>query len=109
MSHTELGSYESFEHFLSDAEEWESLESLARMCWTFAHEKAALEDELAATQQQRDELLALVEQVEFIQDRGPRNRDYDVCPSCDSWMRDGHAPDCLRQAAIAKVRGEEAR
>ena len=55
---------------------------------------------------QRDELLALVEQVEFIQDRGPRNRDYDVCPWCDSWMRDGHATDCPRQAVLAKARGQ---
>ena len=53
---------------------------------------------------QRDELVALVERVEFIQDNGPRNRDYDVCPWCDSWMRDGHAPDCPRQAVLAKVR-----
>ena len=102
MSDTELGSYESFEHFLSDAEEWESLESLARMCWTFAHEKAALEDELAATQQQRDELLALVEQVEAI-----------ASTACErgfcEWNEymDARALRAECQAAIAKVRGEE--
>ena len=100
MSHTELGSYESFEHFLSDAEEWESLESLARMCWTFAHEKAALEDELAATQQQRDELLALVEQVEWYASMLYR------CPWCRGYSTDGHEPDCPRQAALAKVKGK---
>jgi len=62
------------------------------------------EDYCEELEQQRDDLLALVEQVEWCEMPGLR------CPWCEESIDDGHAKGCPRQAAIDTVRAaEEAR
>jgi len=61
-----------------------------------------LEQQLEDTRKERDELLALVEQVEWTW-----NGLWHQCPWCREIHEDqGHAPDCPRQAAIAKATRE---
>ena len=63
-------------------------------------ERAIMDDLLT----QRDDLLALIEQVEWCEMPGLR------CPWCEESIDDGHAKGCPRQAAIDTVRAaEEAR
>ena len=50
------------------------------------------------TAQQRDDLLELVENVELV--GGPPH-----CPWCYLDLKNGHSPDCPRQAALALIRG----
>ena len=48
-------------------------------------------------------LLAALEAVEWVRDPATS---YVYCPWCGHWRHDtGHAPDCQRQAALARARG----
>lgn len=59
-------------------------------------------------------LLKVAEAVEWVEarrlryDREDGEEEYtvSVCPWCQQEDWDGHAPDCIRQAAIAQARGE---
>ena len=70
-----------------------------------------------ALEQQRDDLLALVEKVEWVVAGstyvfGEGRRNYYRCPWCGRRKRiddtfDSHDPDCNRQTTIARVRGAQ--
>ena len=72
--------------------------------WTehYGKERLALQAQLATTQQQRDELLSLVEAVEWVEGWPIHQH---VCSWCDGKSHEGHFPDCPRQSILARVRG----
>jgi len=77
---------------------------------TSVAETDAYVDRITELEQQRDDLLALVEEVEWMtavggEDAYKSNMDY--CAWCQNWKREGHKDDCPRQAAIARVRGAQ--
>ena len=66
-----------------------------------------MNEEILELKQAVDTLLALVEEVEWVQ------TDWDLegnpifwCPWCREFRENGHTLDCRRQAGIAKARGE---
>lgn len=62
----------------------------------------ALESQLAEVTAQRDGLRALVEQVEWLGGEVPTPLEWTWCPWCHYRFQEGHAPDCPRQAALAR-------
>ena len=53
------------------------------------------------------DLLALVEQVEWLEVDEGLQGDFDMCPICYGIRQEGHADGCKLQATLARVRGEE--
>ena len=58
----------------------------------------ALAPKSAAVQALVDTLQA----VEWVQGDDPHNAEYDFCPWCGGWKKDGHAGDCQRRAVLGK-------
>ena len=46
-------------------------------------------------------LIDVVQAVEWAQGDDPHNADYDFCPWCGNWKRNGHLGNCQRQSALA--------
>ena len=66
--------------------------------------REAQEDEALAFAAQLPEVRALVEAmrtVEWVQGDDPHNENYDFCPWCQAWAKDGHSADCQRRLALA--------
>jgi hypothetical protein len=64
-----------------------------------------LESQLQDVLAQRDELRSLVEQVEWV--RVGNEPWAKICVGCRKLEKDGHAPDCSRQAALRKAEEAE--
>ena len=77
-----------------DASEAKALQQWADECADLLHQRIA-----AAPQ-----LLEALEAVEWVSDDNYPEQP-PGCPWCGNYRRNGHAPDCLRQAAIAAARG----
>ncbi len=52
-------------------------------------------------------LLKVAEAVEWMDVAAGQGECMTICPWCENEKHEGHAPDCIRQAAIAQARGGE--
>jgi len=90
---TDVGKYSS----------WVFCDVCSYECRDFEHEPDAIaaHNRVAGAVECGADLLLLVEAVEWVENEVGWNE----CPWCHRDKHMGHAPDCPRQAVLAKVRG----
>ena len=88
---------------------WRSVQRNSRLEANLENARGMIKDmavELMDVKKQRDDLLALVEQVEWLGGDTPTLERYTWCPWCHHQHMSGHAPDCERQAQLDRIRSE---